>query len=187
VSKIGQQEWPKALEILEQAREAFSNHPDVLHLAGLAKFHLNDLDGAEKDLLDAMASIPDPPAEFHNNLANVQRQLGKLSDAETAYRMALTKNPAFAEAFTNLGKLLLEAGRWDEAIRHFEEGEFSFPNDYHQSFQLGRAYQYTRRLQEAAAAYQRCIVKDGEIAEAYKNLGNVLFDLGEKEARSGML
>jgi tetratricopeptide (TPR) repeat protein len=76
VSKIGQQEWPKALEILEQARKAFSKHPDVLHLSGLIKFHLDDLGGAEKDVLYAINGLPNAPAEFHNNLANIQRGLG---------------------------------------------------------------------------------------------------------------
>jgi tetratricopeptide (TPR) repeat protein len=180
VSKIGQQEWPKALEILEQARKAFSKHPDVLHLSGLIKFHLDDLGGAEKDVLYAINGLPNAPAEFHNNLANIQRGLGKVNAAEVAYRQALKINPKFSEAYTNLGKLIIEAGRWDEAIEHFKNGESYFPNDYHQSFQLGRAYQYSRRLKDALAAYQRCIDKDPEIAEAFNNLGNIFYDLGEK-------
>lgn len=177
--KIDQQDWSAALLALDRTKRVAPKHPDVLHLSGIVKFQMNSLITAEADLLSAVTMLPKQP-EFHNNLANVQRALGKTFEAEGSYKIALDLKPNFVEAYTNYGKLLIEVGRWEEGIKLFSEGELRFPGDCNQSFQLGRAYQYARKLNEASDAYQRCLIRNPKFAEGFNNYGNVLYDLGEK-------
>ena len=42
----------------------------------------------------------------HNNLGNLLKELGKLTEAEVSFRKAIEINPNFYHAFNNLGNLL---------------------------------------------------------------------------------
>jgi len=48
-------------------------------------------------------------------LGNILKELGKLEEAETSYRKAITLKPDFAEAHNNLGIILKELGKLEEA------------------------------------------------------------------------
>jgi tetratricopeptide (TPR) repeat protein len=54
------------------------------------------------------------------NLGNALAQQNRLDDAIASYRKALAINPNFAKAHNNLGTVLQNLGRFDEAIPHFE-------------------------------------------------------------------
>ena len=54
-------------------------------------------------------------AEAHCNLGSTLKYLGRLEDAETFYKKAVSINPKLAEAHYNLGSLLKELGRLAEA------------------------------------------------------------------------
>ena len=68
-------------------------------------------------------------ASSYNNLAVIQRQLGKLDEAEANYDKALTiripvlgrEHPETADTLNNLAALLLNRGRYGEAAAAFEE------------------------------------------------------------------
>jgi tetratricopeptide (TPR) repeat protein len=65
-------------------------------------------------------------AEFadavYYNLATVLEAQGRLEDAEGAYREALRLNPEFPDAHCNLGRLLLQTGRFAEALEERRRG-----------------------------------------------------------------
>ncbi|TWB25366.1 tetratricopeptide repeat protein [Nitrospirillum bahiense] len=83
----------------------------ALHLLGLARFHAGDAAGAVPAIVQALALLPpEQSAMPANNLGNVLRQLGRLAEAEAAYRRALAQDPALAAAASNLGALLRDRG-----------------------------------------------------------------------------
>jgi len=59
---------------------------------------------------------PDSSAALDYTLGNLYRQTGEVALAESAYRQALKKAPGFARASQNLGLLLLQEGRFGDAI-----------------------------------------------------------------------
>jgi tetratricopeptide (TPR) repeat protein len=65
-------------------------------------------------------------AEFadaiYYNLGTVQEAQGRLDDAEAAYREALRLNPEFPDAHCNLGRVLLQTGRFAEALLERRRG-----------------------------------------------------------------
>jgi Flp pilus assembly protein TadD len=50
------------------------------------------------------------------NLGNVLDELGRSHEAEIAYRQALARDPAMADAWYNLGVTLETAGKWEDAV-----------------------------------------------------------------------
>lgn len=69
---------------------------------------------AANQLSNAMG--PDSSAALDYTLANLYRQTGEVALAESAYRQALKKMPGFVRASRNLGLLLLQEGRFQDAM-----------------------------------------------------------------------
>ncbi|RKU01851.1 glycosyltransferase [Burkholderia sp. Nafp2/4-1b] len=87
-----------------------------------------------------------------------------------------------ASYFNNLGNMLRECGRLDDAIAHYRRAVALRPDYPEAHNNLGNAL---RDARDPAAAMQSCAraieLRPG-YAEAYNNLGNVLQDLGELDA-----
>jgi tetratricopeptide (TPR) repeat protein len=75
----------------------------------------------------ALTSIPSDFAT-HRNVANAYRLLGHWKKAEEHYRAALALNPKFAEGYANLGTVLANQLKYDEAIPELEEAIRLDPN-----------------------------------------------------------
>ena len=68
-------------------------------------------------------------AAGHFNLANAFREAGRLDEAETGYRMALSLEPHSVGPLTNLAITLCDQGRTAEARKLFEQVHALFPDD----------------------------------------------------------
>jgi len=100
------------------------------------------------------------------------------ADAETLYRATLRRNPGSWMAHNNLGRLLVDAGRMDEARVHLEEslrlrGDLPEPH-----FSLGLLELRQARLAEAAGRFETAVRLDPGFAEARNNLGLAWLRLG---------
>ncbi len=95
------------LELLTQS----PNHPEVLHLLGLTKAILGEIDAGIKDILLAIQLRPDAPA-FQNNLGQLLLQSGKLSEALAYFQRALQIDPRYLEAANNLANGLFLSGQY---------------------------------------------------------------------------
>ncbi len=89
-------------------------------------------------------------------------------------RLSVAANPDDAEARLELGKLLLESGRWREAITHLAEGARIAPADPRIRLALGRAYAAASSWDEALAHLDEAIRLDPRLAEARHARGDVL-------------
>ncbi|HET9553293.1 MAG TPA: tetratricopeptide repeat protein [Anaeromyxobacteraceae bacterium] len=61
-----------------------------------------------------------PEAHLGRGLV-LERAFGKVGEAEAEYRQAIAGKVAYSEAHNNLGQLLASTGRYDEAIKEFDE------------------------------------------------------------------
>jgi protein O-mannosyl-transferase len=110
------------------------------------------------------------------------RQVRVWHDSETLYRhtLAVTENNWSTHA--DLGNVLLESGRLDEAYAHFETAYQLEPRATKTSFGLGLAASAYGRLDEAERYYRRTIELDYRHAKAHNNLGVLMFDRSETDA-----
>ncbi|MGA2508399.1 MAG: tetratricopeptide repeat protein, partial [Chitinispirillaceae bacterium] len=103
------------------------------------------------------------------------------SDAETLYRTTIRKNPDSWMAYNNLGLLLEDMGRTDEAMAHFRKVLEINPNYAIAHYNLGLLLENTGRTDEAMAHYQKALEIKPNYAKAHNNLGLLLADMGRTD------
>ena len=102
-------------------------------------------------------------------------------EARDAYRRALELDPHHAEAHINLGRLLHEAGRLEDALGHYRVALQAHPDDSTAAFDLAIALEDVGRTHEAIEAYEQAIHSDPKLADAYFNLAR-LYEISGKRA-----
>lgn len=99
--------------------------------------------------------------------------------AEEAYREALTLNPAHAHANLNLGAILCEAGRCDEALALYEraiaEGAATALLHYNHAIAL----EDQGHFRQAVQSYERALEMDPALVDAHYNIGCLLENTGD--------
>jgi len=85
---------------------------------------------------------------------------GNNAEAMASYGKALELDPANTTAHVNLGWLLYAAGRWEEAIAHYQTALATAPSS-HAQFNLGLAYLAKGELAAAQAVYAQAVEQFG--------------------------
>ncbi len=123
-----------------------------------------------------------PPNE--RNAAQHYEQACELDEsgqpgAEAAYRKAVELDPGHLDARVNLGRLLHEAGRLEEAQTHYrgvlKDGPHSLA-----SFNLAVVLEDLGQEDAALRAYQEAIAADPDCEDAYFNLSRIYERRGER-------
>ncbi len=107
---------------------------------------------------------------------------GDLSAAVAHMRQALADERALPQAFGSVAVLLLQLGRVDEAIRILEYNVERSPVYANAHFNLGMAYKYRDRLDEAKLNFERTLTLNPGYRSATYALGETLLLRGEPQA-----
>jgi hypothetical protein len=102
-------------------------------------------------------------------------------DARELYRRALQRDPGYADAHINLGRLLHEAGEVHAALVHYRAALKVRPVDATAAFNLGVALEDLKLPGEAITAYEQAIAADPGSADAHYNLARLLEQAGKPE------
>jgi Tfp pilus assembly protein PilF len=106
------------------------------------------------------------------------RQTGMYTDQETLWRNTLARNPDCWMAHNNLGLLLVEQGRIEEAKEHYHQAIQINPNHFGALCNLGIALAAQGRLDEAITNFCKAIQINPYSFEALNNLGFALVAKG---------
>ncbi|CAN5735577.1 hypothetical protein BH23GEM9_BH23GEM9_20880 [soil metagenome] len=102
-------------------------------------------------------------------------------EARAAYESALQLQPDHADAHVNLGRLLHEAGRLDDAEAHYRQalhhGEHALA-----AYNLALVLEDSGRPTEALREYARALAADPDLAEAHYNLARLHEQRGDTPA-----
>lgn len=101
--------------------------------------------------------------------------------AEAAYREALALTPGYIDAYLNLGALLCEAGRCDEAVVLYDEALRHGPEEPLLHFNRAIALEDIERLDDSLASYRRCLQLDPDFADAHFNAARLHEQLGDPQ------
>jgi tetratricopeptide (TPR) repeat protein len=102
--------------------------------------------------------------------------------AEKAYRMAIAQDPSDVAPYLNLGAILCEDGRCDEAVALYAGAMQTMEHEPLIHFNHAIALEDLERPREAVAAYERAIALDASLADAHYNAGMLLEKLGDGQA-----
>lgn len=133
------------------------------------------------DLFDAEAEaevIPESPWEQKMAWANQQARDGLREEAEELYRELVIEDPSSVRALNNLGILLDEMGRPDEAVTHLRAAKRMDPQNQEVLANLGATLGTLGRYAEAEAELRSAFKLDPSNLQVRANLGILLFRRG---------
>lgn len=104
-----------------------------------------------------------------------------LPAAEKAYRQALELAPDHSSAYLNLGALLCELGRCDEAVALYDVAIQHCPDAPLLHFNRAIALEDQKRPVEALASYDRCLSFAPDCADAHYNAARLHEQLGQAQ------
>src|SRR5436309_10197087 len=103
-------------------------------------------------------------------------------EARDAYRRALELDAHHADAHVNLGRLLHEQGRVEEAERHYRAALSENPDHATAAYNLGIAFEDLDRPADAIEAYRKALSLDPGLADAHFNLARLYETAGKRAA-----
>jgi arylsulfatase A-like enzyme/Flp pilus assembly protein TadD len=114
--------------------------------------------------------------DFHlayTYLANFYQEQKRPADAEAVLREALTYNPGSFRIMTALGIIMIDNGRFSEAVDLLNKSLTIIDFDPETWNYLGVAYWNTGRLDEALEAYERALGLDADYPIVFNNRGSL--------------
>lgn len=107
---------------------------------------------------------------------------GRFEEARETYDAVLRRDPQFAGARINLGRLLHATGALSEAEAHYRAALEQNPENALAAFNLGVALEDQRKASEAADAYRAALAIDERYADAHYNLSRLLEAQGDVQS-----
>lgn len=101
--------------------------------------------------------------------------------AEAAYRRVLEIDPDHVDAYVNLGALLCEAGRCEEAVALYEHAAQRVPHAPLLHFNAAIALEDQHRETDALRSYERCLKLAPDLADAHFNAARLCEKLGDSK------
>ncbi len=131
--------------------------------------------------MTATSQAPSAPVELESFVALARREhsAGRLSEAAAAYRKILALRPDIAEAYYDLGNVLVNQGDLEEAAAQHRRAVALKPDFAEAHNSLGFVLQCQGKFDEAAAQYERALALRPGLFEAHNNLGNVHREQGK--------
>jgi tetratricopeptide (TPR) repeat protein len=102
-------------------------------------------------------------------------------EAKHAYQELLDREPGFADAHVNLGRLMHESGDIYAALVHYRAALAVRPNDATAAFNAGVALEDLGATVDAIAAYRRAIESDPQNPDTHFNLARLLEQSGKPD------
>lgn len=106
--------------------------------------------------------------------SGVDLEAVSLDDAIAAYRRALELDASHADAHLNVGRLLHESGRVEEAEEHYRRAVIADPESARAFYNLGVALEDQSAAAGAIEAYEAALRLDPDLAVAHFNLSRLL-------------
>ncbi|KVK90380.1 tetratricopeptide repeat protein [Burkholderia cepacia] len=131
---------------------------------------------AARDYLAVLAKEPDHPQALHL-YGVLQFQCGEADQAEALLRRSIAIAPD-VRALSDLGALVGERGRIDEALGHFATALQAAPDDVQTLVRHGNTLIGLRRYDDALASFDRALAVSPLVLDALCNRGGALRALG---------
>lgn len=156
----------KAIELNDQLTRARG-------IRGKANNALGNSDEAYSDLAMAItvnANDPDANLAF----AQVYESQGNVAMAESYYRKTVQLNPSLISVYEPLSKMLLDTGKYDDAVNILQQGVAQKPDSAELHIMLGSSQELAGNATGALASFDKAMSLDDSLAEAHFRKGKIL-------------
>ena len=145
---------------------------------GLAQQELGELAAAAAALKAGLRLQPAADGRLSAYAALLQ-SMGRTDEARSAYRRAIARSPADSDAHFNLGTVEELVGEHAAALASYRTAlELDPPDEARVHNNIGGVLSVMGDLRASAAAYAEAVEADPGLADAWYNLGNVMFAQG---------
>lgn len=117
---------------------------------------------------------------MNNNLAALLLAERDFASAEKYFRAAIRCDPANAEAYSNLGGMLTDLGKPDEALPLLHRATQLKPDDANAHHNLGAAYAALKMIPEARTEYETAVRLNPRHDPAHFKLGDLCLDARQR-------
>lgn len=162
----------RAKEALEQSLTLDSTNVKTLLNLGRVLLDQGHPDEA-LPRIEAAVALDSGSAEVYRMRGRVQNALGQRDSAEVSYRLALSIDQNDSWSMNNLGLLLIDEGRYEEALTPLARAAELRPESPSFANNLGVALEQTGHPGSAADAYQAALSADSTYAKAQTSLQRV--------------
>jgi eukaryotic-like serine/threonine-protein kinase len=146
------------LPLMQQAAEKALELDELLaegHAAmGFVYSRKRDWESAEKSFRCAIELNPSLTQSYSNFVYSTLIPLERLREAEDLLRVALRVDPLSPDLYRDMGFVLINAGRYDEAIDHLMRARALQPDLPYVALHLPRALTFAGRTTEALALWE---------------------------------
>ncbi len=171
----------EAEQLYRQILETQPDHPEALHLLGVAVLQRGSAEEAVS-LIGKAIAIDGAKAVYHNHLGAALHRSGRMEDSLKACRTALALDPNHADAYANLSLALNEMERFDEGLQASDMAIGLNPSLAAAHCSRGAALHSLGRYEEALAALLHSAALDPHHPDTHHYLGATLHRLGQLEA-----
>ncbi len=113
-----------------------------------------------------------------SNVAGLKMNVGRTEDAIEGCKKAITADPDNYIAHKNLGDCLVQLEQLDEAMEAYADAHDLNPDSPELCVAIGKVWQETHELMEAASWFQKAIVLDEENFAAHCGLATIEKEMG---------
>ncbi len=150
-----------------------------------AHFHLAEIHAAEEDyeaaleVLARLEATGEERAPAHNLKGQCLLELGRLEEAEAAFRLALSMDAQLSDAWYHLALLHEQRGDAARAIEAYEARLETAPRDFRSHFNIARLHGAMGDRDRMEASFRAAVEHHPEFAVGWLYLAKALFDRGE--------
>jgi tetratricopeptide (TPR) repeat protein len=160
-----------ALELLVRARKLAPDNPDVIFLAARVSMTQNYYEDAIPLLESGIKIAPQRP-DLHAALGESYFMSGKVEKAIDEFKTLIALEPS-ARSYTFMGLSYRHLGRFDEALKYFNEGLKLNPRDAACLFNVGFIEERQGNSVRADEFFQRALRSNPDFSEALLELANL--------------
>lgn len=172
--------FDRAEAFCREVIKARPRNAEAFNLLGIVLHSKGDTREAIKAVKKATA-LNGSLANYHSNLGEMNRLVGRLGDAVVSLRRALTLNPNYVQAHNNLGITYFDKKDYERSVTEYQKAIELAPKYAEAHNNLGNALRALDRMDEAFEFYNRAIEIRANYPEAFNNLATAYRDSGEPE------
>ncbi|MGI0487763.1 tetratricopeptide repeat protein [Pantanalinema rosaneae CENA516] len=171
---------PQAEQLYRQVLQQQPQHPEALCLLGVIACQRGNLEDGIALYRQALVLRPDYVQARENlYLALWKQGRAMIEEAINGYNQIINFQPKALQAYANLGAILQDQGKEDQAILFYQQGLTIDPHNPHLLNGLGVALQKQHKLKAAVHFHQQALASQPNYIDGLVSLGKVWMELGK--------